>query len=74
MFQRTRKPAFAIAFVLVAQLIFFDLMVYKLEFANLYDLIINTLHFDGFVFIIKVLRMVSCATATFVELNPAFAG
>jgi len=39
-------------------------MVYKLEFANLSDLIINTLHSDGFDFIIKVLRMVSCDTAT----------
>jgi hypothetical protein len=72
MFQRTRIPVFAIAFVLVAQLIFFDLMVYKLEFANLSDLIINTLHFDGFVFIIKVLRMVSCATATFVTARFSF--
>jgi hypothetical protein len=72
MFQRTRIPVFAIAFVLVAQLIFFDLMVYKLEFANLSDLIINTLHFDGFVFIIKVLRMVSCATATVVMRSPFF--
>jgi hypothetical protein len=43
-----------------------------LEFANLSDLIINTLHFDGFVFIIKVLRMVSCATATFVMRSPFF--
>jgi hypothetical protein len=66
MFQRTRKTTIAIAFVLVAQLLFIGFNDLKLEFANLLDLIINVLLFHGFVFITKILRMVSCAKATFV--------